>query len=45
MLISDIGGMYMIYELLAASITLNVMFFTVIYLDSKDRKERIKTFK
>lgn len=33
----------MIYELLALSITLNVMFFTVIYFNAKDRKERIKT--
>ncbi|MBK1809158.1 hypothetical protein JHL18_00655 [Clostridium sp. YIM B02505] len=32
----------MIYSWLAMSITLNVMFFTVIYLKEKDRKEQIK---
>ncbi|WP_160678728.1 hypothetical protein [Clostridium sp. C8-1-8] len=32
----------MVKELLAMSITLNIMFFTVIYFNAKDRKERIK---
>jgi predicted AlkP superfamily phosphohydrolase/phosphomutase len=33
---------YMVYSWLAMSVTLNVMFFAVIYLNSRDRKKRIK---
>lgn len=36
-------GYKMVYEWLTMSVTLNVMFFTVIYFNAKDRKERVKT--